>query len=90
MRVIQVFPSYMMVSLACVFVRVFSLPSVEMCLDHGEDRCCGLSKVGVVEIVGIRQVLWLVMLEFAKHRVSGVEPQDNMCHHMSGMERLAD
>jgi hypothetical protein len=30
MRVIQVFPSYMMLSLACVFVRVFGLPSVEM------------------------------------------------------------
>jgi hypothetical protein len=28
--VIQVFPSYMMLSLACVFVRVFGLPSVEM------------------------------------------------------------
>jgi hypothetical protein len=30
MRVIQVFPSYMMLSLACVFVRVFDLPSIEM------------------------------------------------------------
>jgi hypothetical protein len=30
MSVIQVFPSYMMLSLACVFVRVFGLPSVEM------------------------------------------------------------
>jgi hypothetical protein len=30
MSVVQVFPSYMMLSLACVFVRVFSLPSVEM------------------------------------------------------------
>jgi hypothetical protein len=30
MSVIEVFPSYIMLSLACVFVRVFSLPSVEM------------------------------------------------------------
>jgi hypothetical protein len=30
MSVIQDFPSYMMLSLACVFVRVFGLPSVEM------------------------------------------------------------
>jgi hypothetical protein len=30
MKVIQVFPSYMMLSLACVFVGVFGLPSVEM------------------------------------------------------------
>jgi hypothetical protein len=30
MSVIQVFPSYLMFSLACVFVRVFGLPSVEM------------------------------------------------------------
>jgi hypothetical protein len=30
MRVVQVFLSYMMLSLACVFVRVFDLPSVEM------------------------------------------------------------
>jgi hypothetical protein len=28
--VVQVFSSYMMLSLACVFVRVFDLPSVEM------------------------------------------------------------
>jgi hypothetical protein len=30
MRVVQVFLSYMMLSLACVFVRVFGLPSTEM------------------------------------------------------------
>jgi hypothetical protein len=30
MSVIQVFPSYMMLSLTCVFVRVFGLSSVEM------------------------------------------------------------
>jgi hypothetical protein len=30
MSVVQVFPSYMMLSLACVFVRVFGLPSLVM------------------------------------------------------------
>jgi hypothetical protein len=35
----------MMLSLACVFVRVFGLSSLVMCSDHGEDRCFGLSKV---------------------------------------------
>jgi hypothetical protein len=30
MSVVQFFPSYMMLSLACVFVRVFGLPSVKM------------------------------------------------------------
>jgi hypothetical protein len=30
MSVVRVFPSYMMLSLACVFVRVSGLPSVEM------------------------------------------------------------
>jgi hypothetical protein len=30
MSVIQVFPSYMMLSLTCVVVRVFGLPFVEM------------------------------------------------------------
>jgi hypothetical protein len=30
MSVIQVFPSYIMLSLACVFVRVFGLPSLVM------------------------------------------------------------
>jgi hypothetical protein len=74
MRVVQVFPSFVMLSLACVFVRVFGLPSIEMWLDHGEDRCYGLSKVGLVETDGFRQVMWLVMLESTKDRVSGVDP----------------
>jgi hypothetical protein len=30
MSVVQVFPSYMMLSLACVYVRVFGLPSLMM------------------------------------------------------------
>jgi hypothetical protein len=72
MRVKQVFPSFVMLSWACVFVRG-GLPSVEMWFDPGEDRCCGLSKVGMVETVEIRQVIWLVMLESAKNRVLGVD-----------------
>jgi hypothetical protein len=30
MSIVQVFLSYMILSLACVFVRVFSLPSIKM------------------------------------------------------------
>jgi hypothetical protein len=61
-----------MLSLACDFVRD-GLPSVEMCFDRGEDRCYGLSKVGMVETVGFRHVMWLVMLESAKDRILGVD-----------------
>jgi hypothetical protein len=43
----------------------------------------------MVETIGFRQVMWLVMLGFAKDRILGVDPQDNKCHHVSGMERLA-
>jgi hypothetical protein len=77
-----------MLSLACDFVRD-GLPSVEMWFNRGEDRCCGLSKVVMVEIVGFCQVLWLVMFESAKDQILGVDTQDNMCYHMSGMEQLA-
>jgi hypothetical protein len=80
----------MMLSLACIFVRVFGLPSIEMWFDRREDRCCDLSKVGIVEMVGICQVTWIVMLESAKNQILGVDTQDNMCHHVFGMEWLAD
>jgi hypothetical protein len=73
MSVVQVFPSYMILSLASVFVRVVGLPSVEMRFDCGEDRCCDLSKVGMVETVGIHQVMWIVMLESAKDQILGVD-----------------
>jgi hypothetical protein len=63
----------MMLSLACVFERVFGLPSLVMWDDHGEDRCCDLSNVGVVETVRFRQEMWLVMLESAKDRILGVD-----------------
>jgi hypothetical protein len=72
MRVIQVFPSFVMLSLACVFVRG-GLPSIEMWFNPGEDRCCGSSKVGMEETVGICQLMWLVMLESAKDRILGVD-----------------
>jgi hypothetical protein len=65
MSVVQVFPSFVMLSLACVFVRD-GLPSIEMWFDRGEDRCYRLSKVGMVETVGFRQVMWFVMLESTK------------------------
>jgi hypothetical protein len=61
-----------MLSLACVFVRD-GLPSDEMWFDRGENRCCGLIKVGMVETVGFCQVMWLVMLESAKDRILGVD-----------------
>jgi hypothetical protein len=51
MSVVQVLPSFVMLSLACVFLRD-GLPSVEMCFDRGEDRCYDLSKDGMVETVG--------------------------------------
>jgi hypothetical protein len=73
MRVVQAFPSFVMLSLACVFVRD-GLPSVEMWIDPSENRCCGLSKVGMVETVGFRQVMWLVMLGSAKDWILGVDP----------------
>jgi hypothetical protein len=73
MSVIQVFLSYMILSLVCVFVRVFGLSSVEMWFDRGEDRWCDLTNVGMVETVGICQVMWIVMLESANDRILGVE-----------------
>jgi hypothetical protein len=32
----------------------------------------------MVETVGFHQVMWLVMLESAKDRILGVDPQDSM------------
>jgi hypothetical protein len=57
MSVVQVFPS-----LWCwvwlVLLSSVGLPSVVMWGDRGEDWCCGLSKVGMVETVGFCQVMW--------------------------------
>jgi hypothetical protein len=72
MSVVQVFPSFVMLSLACIFVRD-GLPSIEMWFDHGEDKCCGLIKDGMVETVGFCQVMWFVMLESAKDQNLGVD-----------------
>jgi hypothetical protein len=72
MSVVQVFPSFVMLSLACIFVRD-GLPFVDMWFDRGEDRCCGLSKVGIVETVRFRQVMWFVMLKYAKDRILAVD-----------------
>jgi hypothetical protein len=43
----------------------------------------------MVETVGFCQVMWLVMLESAQDRILRVDTQDNMCRHLSGMERFA-
>jgi hypothetical protein len=72
MSVVQVFSSFMILSLSCVFVRD-GPPSVEMWFDHGEDWCCGLSKDRMVETVGFCQVMWLVMLESTKDWILGVD-----------------
>jgi hypothetical protein len=72
MRVVQVFPSFMMLSLARVFVRD-GLPSVKMWFDYGEERHCSLSKVGMVQTIGFRQVMWLGMLESAKNWILVVD-----------------
>jgi hypothetical protein len=87
MSVVQVFLSYVMLSLACVFVRG-GLPSVEMWFVPGKDRCCGLSKVGTVATVGFRRVMWLIMLESAKDRILGVDTpgqhvQPCVCYRMA-------
>jgi hypothetical protein len=72
MSVVQVFRPFVMLSLACVSVSD-GLPSIEMWFDHGEDRCCDLSKVGMVETVGFRQVMSFDMLESTKDWILGVD-----------------
>jgi hypothetical protein len=82
MSVVEVFPSFVILSLACVFVRE-GLPSAEMSFDRGEDRCCGLSKVGMVETVGFHQEMWFVMLESAKDQILGVDtPVQHVLPHV--------
>jgi hypothetical protein len=49
------------------------LPSIEMWFDCHEDRCYGLSKVEMVEMVGFRQVMWFVMVESAKDQILWVD-----------------
>jgi ABC-type dipeptide/oligopeptide/nickel transport system permease subunit len=72
MSVVQVFLSLVMLSLAYVFVRD-GIPSIEMWFDHGEDRCYDLSVVGMVGMVGFRQVMRLLMLESGKDGILGVD-----------------
>jgi hypothetical protein len=72
MSVIQVFPSFVVLSLACVFVRG-GLPYVDMWFDRGEDRCCCLRKAGMVETIWFHQVEWFIMLESAKDWILGVD-----------------
>jgi hypothetical protein len=80
----------MLLSLACVFVRVFGLSSLMMWGDRGEVQCCGLSKDWNGGEGCDLHGLWLVLLESDKDRFLGVDPQDNMCRHVSGMEWFAD
>jgi hypothetical protein len=48
--------------------------------EQGQDT---VGKVATFMVCG-----WF-LLESAKDRFLGVEPQDNMCHNVFGMERLA-
>jgi hypothetical protein len=73
MRVVQVFPSFGMLSLACVFVRD-GLPSVEMWIDPGEDDAVVWARLEWWRRFEFCQVMWLVMLESVKNRISGVDP----------------
>jgi hypothetical protein len=43
----------------------------------------------MVETVGIRQVMWFVVLKSAKDRVIGVDTPGQQVPQVSGMERLA-
>jgi hypothetical protein len=54
-------------------MKIRVLQSVKMWFDHGEDRCSGLSKVGMVETIGLCQVMWFVMLEYATDQILGVD-----------------
>jgi hypothetical protein len=42
----------------------------------------------MVEMDGFHQEMWFVMLESAKDRILGVDTQDNMCHHVFGMDNM--
>jgi hypothetical protein len=72
MSVIQVLP-YSWCWVWLLLLLSVGLPSIVMWGDRGEDRCCGLSKVGMVETVGFWQVMWFVMHESAKDQVTGVD-----------------
>jgi hypothetical protein len=52
-------------------------------------RCRGLSKVRCGGEGLVLHRVWQV-LESAKDPFLGVDPQDNMCCHVSGMERPAE
>jgi hypothetical protein len=73
MRVVQVFASFVMLGLSCVFVRD-GLPSVEMWIDPGKDDAVVWARLKWWRRFGFHQMTWLVMLESAKDRISGVDP----------------
>jgi hypothetical protein len=52
-------------------------------------RCRGLSKVRCSGEGLVLHGLWQVF-ELGKDLFLGVDPQDNMCHHVSDMERPAE
>jgi hypothetical protein len=67
-------PSFMILSLACVVVRVFGLPSLVMWGDHGQVGWCDLSKDWNGGEGSDLHGLWLFLLESAKDQFLGVDP----------------
>jgi hypothetical protein len=54
------------------------------------DRCRGLSKVWYGGEGGYLHGCGWFLLESAEDRFLGVDRHDNLCHHVSVMEQLAD
>jgi hypothetical protein len=73
MRVVQLFPSFVMLGLAYVFMRD-GLPSVEMWIDLVRIDAVVWARLEWWRQFEFRQVMWLVMLESAKDRILGVNP----------------
>jgi hypothetical protein len=63
----------MMLSLACVSIESVGPASVEMLVDHVRIDVLVWAWAGMVEMIGIRQVMWLVMLESTKDQILGVD-----------------
>jgi hypothetical protein len=64
---------FMKLTMPCVFVWEFGLPFIEMWVDRVRIDGVVWAWVGMVETVGIHQVMWFIMLESAKDRILGVD-----------------
>jgi hypothetical protein len=63
----------MMLSMAYLFVYEFGLPSIEMWVNRVRIDVVVWAWVGMVEMAGIHQVMWFLMLESTKDRILAVE-----------------